>query len=157
MTVAALAAWLKSGGAYGLNTHTHTHLCVFFSLSFISIFLFPYFFFLPRCSSQALKESFIKAIGTGLGFNLQRVEFHLSSEAPPDGRPLRGTKMHLDEEEEEDWLFEVSMFEEELVQSSSSSHVEEHASCNNRNPSTAPKFRETSSTSRERRCRAYLM
>ncbi|KAJ8368060.1 hypothetical protein SKAU_G00080880 [Synaphobranchus kaupii] len=26
----------------------------------------------------ALKESFIKAIGTGLGFNLQRVEFHIS-------------------------------------------------------------------------------
>ncbi|XP_024865077.1 L-aminoadipate-semialdehyde dehydrogenase-phosphopantetheinyl transferase isoform X2 [Kryptolebias marmoratus] len=54
-----------------------------------------------------LKESFIKAIGTGLGFNLQRVEFHLSSGAPAQGRVLRGTKMHLDEEQEEQWVFET--------------------------------------------------
>ncbi|XP_068565744.1 L-aminoadipate-semialdehyde dehydrogenase-phosphopantetheinyl transferase isoform X2 [Cebidichthys violaceus] len=54
----------------------------------------------------ALKESFIKAIGTGLGFNLQRVEFHLSSEPLTQKYALRQTKMHLDEEEEYDWLFE---------------------------------------------------
>ncbi len=63
-------------------------------------------------SAKALKESFIKAIGTGLGFNLQRVEFHLSSEPLTQDRTLRHTKMHLDEEEEEDWVFEVSLFEE---------------------------------------------
>ncbi|XP_026048650.1 L-aminoadipate-semialdehyde dehydrogenase-phosphopantetheinyl transferase isoform X2 [Maylandia zebra] len=54
----------------------------------------------------ALKESFIKAIGTGLGFNLQRVEFHLPSEPLTQDRVLHQTKMHLDEEEEEDWVFE---------------------------------------------------
>uniref|UniRef100_A0A4W6FHK7 L-aminoadipate-semialdehyde dehydrogenase-phosphopantetheinyl transferase n=1 Tax=Lates calcarifer TaxID=8187 RepID=A0A4W6FHK7_LATCA len=59
----------------------------------------------------ALKESFIKAIGTGLGFNLQRVEFHLSSESLTQGRALRQTKMHLDEEEEEDWIFEESLLD----------------------------------------------
>ncbi|TKS81136.1 L-aminoadipate-semialdehyde dehydrogenase-phosphopantetheinyl transferase [Collichthys lucidus] len=59
----------------------------------------------------ALKESFIKAIGTGLGFNLQRVEFHLSSEPLTQGRTLRLTKMHLDEEEEEDWMFEESLLD----------------------------------------------
>ncbi|XP_073343958.1 L-aminoadipate-semialdehyde dehydrogenase-phosphopantetheinyl transferase [Pagrus major] len=59
----------------------------------------------------ALKESFIKAIGTGLGFNLQRVEFHLSSELLTQGRALRQTKMHLDEEEEEDWMFEESLLD----------------------------------------------
>ncbi|KAM9359464.1 L-aminoadipate-semialdehyde dehydrogenase-phosphopantetheinyl transferase [Symphorus nematophorus] len=58
----------------------------------------------------ALKESFIKAIGTGLGFNLQRVEFHLSSEPLTQGRALRQTKMHLDEEEE-DWIFEESLLD----------------------------------------------
>ncbi|KAM3875267.1 L-aminoadipate-semialdehyde dehydrogenase-phosphopantetheinyl transferase [Diretmus argenteus] len=61
----------------------------------------------------ALKESFIKAIGTGLGFNLQRVEFHLSSEPIPEGQALRQTKMHLDEEEEEDWIFEESLLDAE--------------------------------------------
>ncbi|XP_056139992.1 L-aminoadipate-semialdehyde dehydrogenase-phosphopantetheinyl transferase [Lampris incognitus] len=61
----------------------------------------------------ALKESFIKAIGTGLGFNLQRVEFHLSSELLTEGRVLRHTKMYLDEEEEEDWIFEESLLDAE--------------------------------------------
>lgn len=59
----------------------------------------------------ALKESFIKAIGTGLGFNLQRVEFHLPSEPLTQGRTLRQTKMHLDEEEQEDWIFEESLLD----------------------------------------------
>ncbi|XP_068612795.1 L-aminoadipate-semialdehyde dehydrogenase-phosphopantetheinyl transferase-like [Brachionichthys hirsutus] len=59
----------------------------------------------------ALKESFIKAIGTGLGFSLQRVEFHLSPEPVTRGRVLRQTKMHLDEEEEEDWIFEESLLD----------------------------------------------
>ncbi|XP_030600598.1 L-aminoadipate-semialdehyde dehydrogenase-phosphopantetheinyl transferase isoform X2 [Archocentrus centrarchus] len=59
----------------------------------------------------ALKESFIKAIGTGLGFNLQRVEFHLPSEPLTQGRVLHQTKMHLDEEEEEDWVFEESLLD----------------------------------------------
>ncbi|XP_013869511.1 L-aminoadipate-semialdehyde dehydrogenase-phosphopantetheinyl transferase [Austrofundulus limnaeus] len=58
-----------------------------------------------------LKESFIKAIGTGLGFNLQRLEFHLASDALTKGRALRGTKMHLDEEEEEQWTFEESLLD----------------------------------------------
>ncbi|XP_029302495.1 L-aminoadipate-semialdehyde dehydrogenase-phosphopantetheinyl transferase [Cottoperca gobio] len=59
----------------------------------------------------ALKESFIKAIGTGLGFNLQRVEFHLSAEPLTQKYVLRQTKMHLDEEEEEDWIFEESLLD----------------------------------------------
>lgn len=59
----------------------------------------------------ALKESFIKAIGTGLGFNLQRVEFHLPTEPLTQPRALRQTKMHLDEEEEEDWIFEESLLD----------------------------------------------
>ncbi|KAM4627255.1 L-aminoadipate-semialdehyde dehydrogenase-phosphopantetheinyl transferase [Polymixia lowei] len=58
----------------------------------------------------ALKESFIKAIGTGLGFNLQRVEFHLSPEPITQGRVLHQTKMHLDEEEE-DWIFEETLLD----------------------------------------------
>ncbi|KAK5868533.1 hypothetical protein PBY51_009538 [Eleginops maclovinus] len=59
----------------------------------------------------ALKESFIKAIGTGLGFNLQRVEFHLASEPLTQKHVQRQTKMHLDEEEEEDWIFEESLLD----------------------------------------------
>lgn len=70
---------------------------------FLCFFLFSFFLFI-----QALKESFIKAIGTGLGFNLQRAEFHLSPEAPTLDQVVRQTRMYLDEEEEPDWMFEVS-------------------------------------------------
>ncbi|XP_024910676.1 L-aminoadipate-semialdehyde dehydrogenase-phosphopantetheinyl transferase isoform X3 [Cynoglossus semilaevis] len=63
----------------------------------------------------ALKESFIKAIGTGLNFDLQRVEFHLTSEPLTSGQVLHQTKMHLDDEEE-DWIFEcVSVSQESLL------------------------------------------
>ncbi|KAM4742338.1 LOW QUALITY PROTEIN: L-aminoadipate-semialdehyde dehydrogenase-phosphopantetheinyl transferase [Anableps anableps] len=58
-----------------------------------------------------LKESFIKAIGTGLGFNLQRAEFHLSPELLTQGMVLHQTKMHLDEEPEELWVFEESLLD----------------------------------------------
>lgn len=60
----------------------------------------------------ALKESFIKAIGTGLGFDLQRAEFHLSPEPiRAEGQAQRGTMMHLDEEEEDTWVFEESLLD----------------------------------------------
>ncbi|XP_037124112.1 L-aminoadipate-semialdehyde dehydrogenase-phosphopantetheinyl transferase isoform X1 [Syngnathus acus] len=59
----------------------------------------------------ALKESFIKAIGTGLGFNLQRLEFHLSPEDLTQAHVLCQTRMHLDEEDEENWLFEESLLD----------------------------------------------
>lgn len=61
----------------------------------------------------ALKESFIKAIGTGLGFNLQRVEFHLTPEPLAHNRPLRRTTMHLDEEEQDDWVFEECLLDDD--------------------------------------------
>lgn len=75
----------------------NSHCTVFF-------LVFACFWFLV---TQTLKESFIKAIGTGLGFNLQRVEFHLSPEPLRPGSVLRQTKMLLDEEPEEAWIFEV--------------------------------------------------
>ncbi|XP_035241082.1 L-aminoadipate-semialdehyde dehydrogenase-phosphopantetheinyl transferase isoform X2 [Anguilla anguilla] len=60
----------------------------------------------------ALKESFIKATGTGLGFDLQRVEFHISPVQMQEGQVFRGTRMLLDSEEEEDWLFEECLLDE---------------------------------------------
>lgn len=59
------------------------------------------------CLSQTLKESFIKAIGSGLGFNLKRVEFHVSPNQLQEGLVYCKTRMHLDEEEEDTWTFEV--------------------------------------------------
>ncbi|XP_051536003.1 L-aminoadipate-semialdehyde dehydrogenase-phosphopantetheinyl transferase [Myxocyprinus asiaticus] len=60
----------------------------------------------------ALKESFIKAIGTGLGFDLQRVEFHISPNQMQEGQVYRQTRMYLDNEEE-DWIFEESLLDKD--------------------------------------------
>lgn len=61
----------------------------------------------------ALKESFIKAIGTGLGFDLQRAEFHISPNQMREGQVYRQTRMYLDREEEEDWTFEESLLDKD--------------------------------------------
>lgn len=60
----------------------------------------------------ALKESFIKAIGIGVGFNLQRIEFHPSPLQMEIGKVYKETKMLLDGEEEEGWIFEETMLDD---------------------------------------------
>lgn len=57
--------------------------------------------------SQALKESFIKAIGVGLGFELQRLEFDISPLNLDIGQVYKETRLFLDGEEEKEWAFEV--------------------------------------------------
>ncbi|XP_075707698.1 L-aminoadipate-semialdehyde dehydrogenase-phosphopantetheinyl transferase [Rhinoderma darwinii] len=59
----------------------------------------------------ALKESFIKAIGVGLGFNLQRIQFEVSPLHMDMGQVYTQTKMWLDDEEE-DWSFEEILLDE---------------------------------------------
>lgn len=72
-------------------------------------------------SVEALKESFIKAIGTGLGFDLQRAEFHISPNQMREGQVYRQTRMHLDNEEE-DWTFEVCLHSIPALLTSPSAH-----------------------------------
>lgn len=54
----------------------------------------------------ALKESFLKAIGVGIGFNLQRIEFNVSPLQMEIGKVYSETQMLLDGEKEEEWTFE---------------------------------------------------
>uniref|UniRef100_A0A8C4RLN0 L-aminoadipate-semialdehyde dehydrogenase-phosphopantetheinyl transferase n=1 Tax=Erpetoichthys calabaricus TaxID=27687 RepID=A0A8C4RLN0_ERPCA len=58
-----------------------------------------------------LKESFIKAIGTGVGFNLQRIEFHLSTKQMNVEEEKKDTKLLLDGEQEDNWVFEECMLD----------------------------------------------
>ncbi|XP_039239411.1 L-aminoadipate-semialdehyde dehydrogenase-phosphopantetheinyl transferase isoform X1 [Pipra filicauda] len=60
----------------------------------------------------ALKESFIKAIGVGIGFNLQRIEFNVSPLQLEVGQVYKETKMLLDGEKEEEWTFEETRFDD---------------------------------------------
>lgn len=60
---------------------------------------------------QALKESFLKAIGVGIGFNLQRIEFNVSPLQLEIGKVYKETQMLLDGDKEEEWTFEVRNIE----------------------------------------------
>lgn len=59
----------------------------------------------------ALKESFIKAVGVGLGFNLQRIEFEVRPLHMETARVYTQTKMRLDDEDE-NWSFEEMLLDE---------------------------------------------
>ncbi|XP_078078161.1 L-aminoadipate-semialdehyde dehydrogenase-phosphopantetheinyl transferase isoform X2 [Mustelus asterias] len=60
----------------------------------------------------ALKESFLKAIGVGVGFSLQRIEFHASPLHMRVGQISKETIMFLDGDKEEEWTFEETMLDE---------------------------------------------
>ncbi|XP_027756125.1 L-aminoadipate-semialdehyde dehydrogenase-phosphopantetheinyl transferase isoform X1 [Empidonax traillii] len=60
----------------------------------------------------ALKESFLKAIGVGIGFNLQRIEFNVSPLQLEIGKVYKETKMLLDGEKEEEWTFEETRLDD---------------------------------------------
>ncbi|NWS45786.1 ADPPT transferase, partial [Probosciger aterrimus] len=60
----------------------------------------------------ALKESFLKAIGVGIGFNLQRIEFSVSPLQLEIGKVYKETKMLLDGDEEEEWTFEETRLDD---------------------------------------------
>ena len=60
----------------------------------------------------ALKESFIKAIGVGLGFEMQRLEFDVSPLNMDIGQVYKETCLILDGEEEKEWAFEESKIDE---------------------------------------------
>ncbi|KAI5188352.1 L-Aminoadipate-Semialdehyde Dehydrogenase-Phosphopantetheinyl Transferase [Manis pentadactyla] len=61
---------------------------------------------------DALKESFIKAIGVGLEFELQRPEFDISPLNLDIGQVYKETHLFLDGEEEKEWAFEESKVDE---------------------------------------------
>uniref|UniRef100_A0A8C9KU00 holo-[acyl-carrier-protein] synthase n=1 Tax=Panthera tigris altaica TaxID=74533 RepID=A0A8C9KU00_PANTA len=61
---------------------------------------------------EALKESFIKALGVGLGFELQRLEFDISPLNLDIGQVYKETRLFLDGEEEKEWAFEESKIDE---------------------------------------------
>ncbi|XP_030325000.1 L-aminoadipate-semialdehyde dehydrogenase-phosphopantetheinyl transferase [Calypte anna] len=60
----------------------------------------------------ALKESFLKAVGVGIGFNLQRIEFNVSPLQLEIGKVYNETKMLLDGEKEEEWAFEETRLDD---------------------------------------------
>ncbi|XP_058041624.1 L-aminoadipate-semialdehyde dehydrogenase-phosphopantetheinyl transferase isoform X2 [Ahaetulla prasina] len=60
----------------------------------------------------ALKESFVKAIGVGIGFDLQRIEFNVSPVELEVGKTYNETIVLLDGEEEKEWTFEETRLDD---------------------------------------------
>ncbi|KAL4657339.1 L-aminoadipate-semialdehyde dehydrogenase-phosphopantetheinyl transferase [Arapaima gigas] len=60
-----------------------------------------------------LKESFIKAIGIGVGFDLHRLEFHVSPMHMQQGCVYRETRMCVDSKENTGWVFEESLLDQD--------------------------------------------
>ncbi|XP_071087387.1 L-aminoadipate-semialdehyde dehydrogenase-phosphopantetheinyl transferase-like [Haliotis cracherodii] len=58
-----------------------------------------------------LKESYVKAIGTGIGFEVSRLDFHVSTEKLSMNRMVRDTSVYLDGKKQTDWLFEETMLD----------------------------------------------
>uniref|UniRef100_A0A670IYT5 L-aminoadipate-semialdehyde dehydrogenase-phosphopantetheinyl transferase n=1 Tax=Podarcis muralis TaxID=64176 RepID=A0A670IYT5_PODMU len=56
--------------------------------------------------------SFIKAIGVGIGFDLQRIEFNVSPLQLEVGKTYKETVMLLDGEEEKQWSFEETRLDD---------------------------------------------
>ena len=59
---------------------------------------------------QCLKESYVKALGVGIGFSLQRLDFCPQSE-PERNRIICDTKVCVDDVLQKDWLFEETMLD----------------------------------------------
>ncbi|MEJ1281224.1 hypothetical protein NN561_012173 [Cricetulus griseus] len=61
----------------------------------------------------SLKESFIRAIGVGLGFEMHRLEFDISPLNLNIGQVYKETRLFLDGEEEKECAFEESKIDEQ--------------------------------------------
>lgn len=53
-----------------------------------------------------LKESYVKALGVGIGFEISRLDFTLNSFDLQPFNPLTSTTLKVDGQEQEDWIFE---------------------------------------------------
>ena len=59
---------------------------------------------------QCLKESYVKVLGTGLGFSVSRLDFHVNS-GLSKGFITRDTQVYVDGKLEPDWTFEETLLD----------------------------------------------
>ncbi|XP_078682625.1 L-aminoadipate-semialdehyde dehydrogenase-phosphopantetheinyl transferase-like [Branchiostoma floridae x Branchiostoma belcheri] len=58
-----------------------------------------------------LKESYVKALGVGIGFELQRIDFHLQVPVGV-GEVVQDTQVHIDGTHEPGWLFQETTLDD---------------------------------------------
>ncbi|XP_066286534.1 L-aminoadipate-semialdehyde dehydrogenase-phosphopantetheinyl transferase-like [Branchiostoma lanceolatum] len=59
-----------------------------------------------------LKESYVKALGVGIGFELQRIDFHLKTPQVRTGEVSQDTQVYIDGTHQPDWLFQESALDD---------------------------------------------
>lgn len=63
------------------------------------------------CLCQCLKESYVKALGVGIGFSLQRLDFHTHTDTIP-GQVITDTRLYLDGHCLDDWQLQETMLDD---------------------------------------------
>jgi 4'-phosphopantetheinyl transferase len=71
-------------------------------------FHFDYIFHYLQC----LKESYVKAVGIGIGFSLQRLSFRIKSLQLEKGKLTRDTVLFIDGMMESSWEFQETMIDD---------------------------------------------
>ena len=94
-----------------MSSKNVTHHCYFIiarwcSLPLILIVFNPSFL-------QCLKESYIKALGIGLGFDLQRAEFRLATMDLSTSSVATDTTLYLRNRHDKNWVFQEMMLDED--------------------------------------------
>ncbi|KAI8798271.1 L-aminoadipate-semialdehyde dehydrogenase-phosphopantetheinyl transferase [Biomphalaria glabrata] len=62
-----------------------------------------------------LKESLVKTLGTGIGFDVSRLNFQLKTAEVRDSLMVRDTQVEIDDEPALEWHFEETMLEDHCV------------------------------------------
>ena len=70
-------------------------------------------FLFPVCRVQCLKECYVKALGRGIGFGVDRITCHPCSLWSPDGVTM-GTRLTVDEEPLNGWTVEESFLDSKV-------------------------------------------
>ena len=74
---------------------------------FPTILAISIFFYVFQC----LKESYVKAVGVGIGMDLKRIEFHVYSQLAQSSY-VADTRVYIDGEVQENWRFEETLLDD---------------------------------------------
>ena len=66
-------------------------------------------------SFQCLKESYVKALGIGIGFEVKRLDFNLKSKLPTDCDPITTTTLRVDGNPAANWVFQESFRDDHCI------------------------------------------
>jgi 4'-phosphopantetheinyl transferase len=64
---------------------------------------------------QCLKESYVKALGVGIGFEVKRLNFLIKSDLPSAGQTIDTTQLEVDGQFTVHWTFEETLLDNHCI------------------------------------------